>query len=142
VLHNNYDGITLGKSQAYRIVKSKTSTSKYIHIGQYLLLKSYFDFVFDKDQKGIFAFETQPCTCDLPLEQFRRSHVCFSFVMEFWSKGSCTALFVVDETFTTTGIIQHTLLFAVYYDGNNELVQLACGVCDIENASNWKWFIC
>ncbi len=27
------------------------------------------------------------------------------------------------------------------YDGNNELVHLAYGVCDIENTENWKWFI-
>jgi len=55
----------------------------------------------------------------------------------------CTAtpLSVVDGTLTTTGDIKHTLLFAVSYDGNNELVHLAYGVCDIENTENWKWFI-
>jgi len=135
------DGITLGKTQAHSIVKSKSSTSTHIHIGQYLLLKSYFDFLCDKDQNGTFVLETQPCTWDSSLEQFGRSYVCFSFVKEFWSKGGCTPLFVVDGTFTTTGIIKHTLLFAVSYDGNNELVHLAYAVCDIENANNWEWFL-
>ena len=26
-------------------------------------------------------------------------------------------------------------------DGNNELVHLAYGVCDVKNTENWKWFI-
>ena len=37
--------------------------------------------------------------------------------------------------------IKHTLLYAVSYDGDNELVHLAYGVCDVENTENWEWFI-
>ena len=83
------DGINLKKSHAFNIVQNKSSNSTHIHIGQYLLLKSYFEFLCDKDQNGTFVLETQPCTWDPSLEQFRRSYVCFSFVKEFWSKGGC-----------------------------------------------------
>ena len=84
--------------------------------------------------------ETQTCTWDESLEQFKRCHVCFSFVKTFWSNNGCISLFAVDGTFTTTGIIKHTLLFAVSYDGNNELVHLAYCICDIEITENWLWF--
>ena len=68
-------------------------------------------------------------------------YVCFSYVKEFWSRNGCTPLFAVDGTFTTTCIFKHTLLFAVSYDGNNQLVHFAYGVRDTENAENWKWYI-
>ena len=38
------DGINLKKSHAHNIVQSKSSNSTHIHIGQYLLLKPYFNF--------------------------------------------------------------------------------------------------
>ena len=131
----------LKKSQAPNIVKDKGQNSVSIHIAQYLLLKSYFDFLSLKDQEGNFMLETQSCTWDASLLQFKRSYVCFSFVKIFWNNNGCIPLFAVDGTFTKSGIIKHTLLFAVSYDGNNELVHLAYCICDIENTENWHWFL-
>ena len=65
----------------------------------------------------------------------------FFFLKQFWTNDGCVPLFAVDGTFTTSGVIKHTLLFAVSYDGNNELVHLAYCVCDVENANNWQWFL-
>ena len=135
------DGITLKKSHAHNVVQDKALNSVPIHIGQYLLLKDYFAFLSAKDETGTFVLETQTCTWDESLEQFKRCYVCFSFVRIFWSNNGCIPLFAVDGTFTTTGIIKHTLLFAVSYDGNNELVHLAYCICDIENTENWLWFL-
>ena len=135
------DGIHLTKSHAYKIVQTKSQNSVSVHLGQYLLLKSYFEFLCAKDESGTFVLETQFCTWNPLLHQFKRCYVCFSYVKEFWSRKGCTPLFAVDGTFTTTGIIKHTLLFAVSYDGNNELVHLAYCVCDIENTENWQLFL-
>ena len=106
-----------------------------------MLLKSYFDFLSGKDQNGTFILETQTCNWDASSGQFKRCYACFSFLKQFWTNGGCVPLFAVDGTFTTSGVIKHTLLFAVSYDGNNELVHLAYCVCDVENANNWQWFL-
>ena len=135
------DGISLKKSQAHNILKDKGQNNVSIHIGHYLLLKSYFNFLSQKNQEGTFILETQTCTWDASLEQFKRCYVCFSFVKKFWMNNGCVPLFAVDGSFTTRGIIKHTILFAVSYDGNNELVQLAYCICDNESADNWQWFL-
>ena len=135
------DGITLKKSHAHNVVQDKALNSVPIHIGQYLLLKDYFAFLSAKDETGTFVLETQTCTWDESLEQFKRCYVCFSFVKTFWSNNGCIPLFAFDSNFTTTCIIKHTLLFAVSYDGNNELVHLAYCICDIEHTENWLWFL-
>ena len=135
------DGINLKVSHARTIVTSKSQNNVCVHLGQYLLLQSYFDFLRQKDEQGTFVLESQMCTWNQSLNQFKRCYVCFSYVKEFWSRNGCTPLFAVDGTFTTTGIIKHTLLYAVSYDGNNELVHLAYGVCDVENTENWRWFL-
>jgi len=44
----------LKMSHAHNIVQTKSQNRVSIHIGQYLLLKSYFDFLCDKDEKGTF----------------------------------------------------------------------------------------
>ena len=135
------DGISLKKSQAHNILKDKGQNNVSIHIGHYLLLKSYFNFLSQKDQEGTFILDTQTCPWDASLEQFKRCYVCFSFVKKFWMNNGCVPLFAVDGSFTTRGIIKHTILFAVSYDGNNELVQLAYCICDNESADNWQWFL-
>ncbi len=39
------DGIHLTKSHAYKIVQTKSQNSVSVHLGQYLFLKSYFEFL-------------------------------------------------------------------------------------------------
>jgi len=46
-----------------------------------------------------------------------------------------------DGTFTTSGVFKHTLLIAVTFDGNNNIVILAFAACDIEDEENWVWFL-
>ena len=132
------DGINLKGLHARKIVQNKSQNCVTVHVGHYFLLKSYSDFLCEKDENGTFLLESQICTWNSSLHQFKRCYVCFSYVKGFWPRNGCTPLFAVDGTFTTTGIIKHMLSFAVSYDGNNQLVHLAYGVCDIENAENWK----
>ena len=108
------DGIHLTKSHAYKIVQTKSQNSVPVHIGQYLLLESYFEFLCAKDENGTFVLETQSCTWNPLLHQFKRCYVYFSYVKEFWARNGCTPLFAVDGTFTTSGIIKHTVETQVY----------------------------
>ena len=57
----------------------------------------------------------------------------------FWNEAKIKMV-VCDGTFTTSGVFKHTILLAVTFDGNNEIIILAVGICDIENADNWVWF--
>ena len=93
------DGIHLKESHARKIVQSKSQNSVTVHIGHYFLLKSYFDFLCEKDENGTFLLESQICTWNSSLHQSKRCYVCFSNVKEFWSRNGCTPLFAVDGTF-------------------------------------------
>jgi len=91
---------------------NKNSVS--VHIGQYLLLESYFEFLCANDEIWTLVLETLFCTWNPLLHQFKRCYVYFSYVKEFWARNGCTPLFAVDGTFTTSGIIKHTVETQVY----------------------------
>jgi len=38
-------------------------------------------------------------------------------------------------------VFKHTLLIAVTFDGNDNIVILAFAACDIEDEENWVWFL-
>ena len=58
---------------------------------------------------------------------------------EFW-RQSCIRFVTIDGTFTKLNDFKHTIMLAVTYDANNNLVVLAMGICDVENEPNWVWF--
>lgn len=64
-----------------------------------------------------------------------------SCTKEAWQAGGTIRLVAMDGTFTTTGYFSSTILLAVAYDGNNELVILAHAVVSGENEENWCWFL-
>ena len=136
----NSDGIHINKGQAHKIVQDISQNGVHVHIGQYLLLLSYVQFLQEVDQEGSFEIETGISTW-INKEQFKRMYVAFSYVKQFWRKGGCIPLYAVDRTFTTSGKFKQTILFAVSYDANNELVMLAYAICSIENEDNWNWFL-
>ena len=134
------DGLDLKAGQAHNIVQEKSLNGMHVHIGQYLLLPSYFDWLKEIDPDGNLVLETQPCSWTNK-EQFKRLYISFSYVQKFWRKGGCLPLYAVDGTFTMSGKFKHTILFAVSYDANNKLVMLAYAICDKENEDNWLWFL-
>lgn len=138
------DGMAIGRGQAHSIVRTLRVDSVPVHIGQYWLLKSYFATLQDKDPGGTFKLEMETKKKDWndwnPAPQFKRCYVAFSFTKHQWTVGS-VRIIVTDGTFTKTGIFTHTILLAVTYDGNNELVLLAYAFCPKENTENWVWFL-
>jgi hypothetical protein len=134
------DGMAIGRGQAHSIVNTLRVDSVPVHIGQYWLLKSYFAILEDKDPGGTFKLEMETKKKGWndwnPAPQFKRCYVAFSFTKHQWMVGS-VRIIVTDGTFTKTGIFTHTILLAVTYDGNNELVLLAFAFCPKENTDNW-----
>jgi len=62
VMTKESDGINLKVSHARNLVHSKSQNSVSVHLGQYLLLQTYFDFLHEKDEEETFVLESQMCT--------------------------------------------------------------------------------
>ena len=91
-------------------------------------------------EEGNVVIVTETCTL-INKKQVKRMYIPFSYVKQFWENGGCLPIYAVDGTFTMSGKFKHTILFAVSYDANNELVMLAYAICNIENEANWNWFL-
>ena len=130
------DGFDLKKGQAHSIVQEKSQNGIHVHIGQYLLLPSYLDWLNDIDPDGNLVLETQACSWENK-EQFKRLYISFSYIQKIWCKGGCLPLCANDGRFTTSGKFQHTILIAASYDANKNLVMLAHAIVDKENEDNW-----
>ena len=115
VMIKESDGINLKKTHASNIVNSKSQNSVCVHLGQYLLLQTYFDFLREKDEEGTFLLETQMCTWNHSLNQFKRCYVCFSYVKEFWSRNGCTPLFAVDSKLVFLWFLHIFLVFLCFF---------------------------
>ena len=109
-------------------------------IGQYFLLPGLFARFQAEDPLGYYALELRVCPWDHSKQQFVRYYICMGLSKEMWRQGNI-GLVVADGTFTTYGVFKHTMLIAVSFDGNNQIVVLAFAACDIENTSNWCWFL-
>ena len=134
------NGLDLKAGQAHSIVQEKSQNGMHVHIGQYLLLPSYLDWLKEIDPDGNLVLETQACSWTNK-DQFKRLYISFPYIQKFWRKGGCLPLYAVDGTFTTSGKFKHTILFAVSYDAKNKLDMLAYAICDKENEDNWLWFL-
>ena len=65
------DGLDLKAGQAHNIVQEKSLNGMHVHIGQYLLLPSYLDWLKEIDPDGNLVLETQACSWTNK-EQFKR----------------------------------------------------------------------
>jgi hypothetical protein len=132
-------GIELKASHAHSIVASKEASFLEHHIGQYMLLESYLDLLREADPSNAIVIEKRPCRWSPGHFQFKRYYIALSCVKQAWLKSG-VRIVAADATFTTSKHFKHTLLIAVTFDGNNELMILALAVVDIENGDNWLWF--
>ena len=132
-------GFTLKTGQAYRYVHERSSDTIHAQIGQYMLLPDLFQELKLQDPDGTHLLESQECSWNNDLKQFRRCYVALSFMKHFW-KRSLIRMIVIDGTHTKLNAFKHIILIAVTYDGNNEIVILAFAVVDVENKDNWVWF--
>lgn len=72
-------------------------------------------------------------------QRFYRLYVCFSSQPETWEQ-SCRPIIGLDGAFLKWDIKGH-LLAAVGRDGDNRIVPIARAVVEIENDTNWDWFV-
>ncbi|MQL87178.1 hypothetical protein Taro_019714 [Colocasia esculenta] len=71
--------------------------------------------------------------------RFKRFFVCF-YACKIGFENGCRCLLFLDGTFLKDKY-KGVLLAATALNGENELFPLAYGVCDVENESNWEWFL-
>ena len=132
-------GFTLGRGQAYRFVHERSADAVHAQIGQCVLLPDLFRELDSQDPDGTLLLESNDCPWNQNMQQFKRCCISLSFMKHFWKKA-IIRMVVVDGTHTKLDDFKHTILIAVTYDGNNEIVTLAFAVVDVENADNWVWF--
>jgi len=72
-------------------------------------------------------------------QRFFRLYVCFHAQKETW-KTTCRPIIGLDGAFLKWDIKGH-LLAAVGRDGDNRIVPIAWAVVEVENDTNWDWFV-
>ncbi len=76
---------------------------------------------------------------DCPDNQFKRMYICYDAVKKGFIAG-CRHTLGVDGCFLK-GPFKQQLLSAVGRDGNDQMYPVAWAVVDVENHSNWLWFM-
>lgn len=70
---------------------------------------------------------------------FQRFYICFKALSDCWKKG-CRKVIGLDGCFLK-GEVKGELLTAIGRDANNQVFPIAWAVVDVENKSNWTWFL-
>ena len=132
-------GISVKNGQANLAVRSKSHNTIEAQMGQHFWLPSLFAACKEDDPVGTFKLESIPCRWDQDSQHFCRCHVALSFAKRFWKHGRID-LVICDGTHTRGSAFKHIILFAVTFDGNNQLVTLAFAIVAVENSDDWVWF--
>lgn len=94
-------------------------------------------FLTNKDTK--FEIETIPGATIGSKQRFDRLYICFNSQRQSW-KQTCRPIIGLDGAFLKWDIKGH-LLAAVGRDGDNRIVPIGWAVVEIENDTNWDWFV-
>ena len=70
---------------------------------------------------------------------FQSFYICFDALKKEFKAGARRCI-GFDGGFLK-GVCRSQLLVAVCKDGNNQMLQLAWGIVEVENTFTWKWFI-
>ncbi|XP_052625692.1 uncharacterized protein LOC128132781 [Lactuca sativa] len=70
---------------------------------------------------------------------FHRFYICFKALSVSWKRG-CRRVIGLDGCFLK-GQVKGELLTAIGRDANNQVYPIAWAVVDVENKSNWTWFL-
>ncbi|XP_023753030.1 uncharacterized protein LOC111901412 [Lactuca sativa] len=70
---------------------------------------------------------------------FHWFYICFKALSDRWKKG-CRKAIGLDGCFLK-GQVKGELLIAIGRDANNQVYPIAWAVVDVENKSNWTWFL-
>lgn len=131
-------GHKISRSQAYQALQRKKSDTPEICVGQYFLLPGLIDTWRREDRHGTYKLETTAVTWSQK-RQFKRYYIAMSCMKRAWCHN-VVKIVVSDGTFTTGGYFKHTLLLAVSFDGNNNIIVLAVAAVYVEDGDSWLWF--
>ncbi|RID74972.1 hypothetical protein BRARA_B02045 [Brassica rapa] len=95
--------------------------------------------IYLQNEGSTFEIETVPRTTIGSKQRFYRLYICFRAQRESW-KQTCRPIIGLDGAFLKWDIKGH-LLAAVGRDGDNRIVPIAWAVVEIENDTNWDWFV-
>jgi hypothetical protein len=121
-------GVNLKYGQGNLAVKSKSDDTIEAHMGQYYWIPSLFKAYQENDPAGTYYVESDTCSSDQELSQFKRCYACLSIAKHFWSSAGIR-LIACDGT--------HIVLITTTYNSNNEIFVLAFAIVDVENSDNW-----
>ncbi|KAI2494021.1 hypothetical protein MHU86_20507 [Fragilaria crotonensis] len=124
----------------FKVIARKEEGEDLSMMWKYFILESYLNNLRIADSGASVYFQTISCPWRPTLAQFHRCYVALSTSKLAWECG-CIRIVIADGTFSKGGHFQQTLLLAVAFDGNNEIVLLALSIVDVENEDNWTWFV-
>lgn len=108
--------------------------------------EAHFDRIWDyqaevltRNPGSTFEIETIPGPKVGSKQRFYRLYICFQAQKESWKK-TCRPVIGLDGAFLKWDI-KGQLLAAVGRDGDNRVVPIAWAVVEIENDTNWDWFV-
>lgn len=133
-------GFELGLSQAYKVLQWVNEAPIETHIGHYFFLSSILRMWKRADPWGTYELETAPASWDENLDSFRRLYLAPSFASYAWQRCRMRCV-TLNSSFRTGGHFSHTILLAVTYDADDDIIILATGICDEESPTNWVWFV-
>ncbi|WZY96990.1 hypothetical protein YC2023_069319 [Brassica napus] len=95
--------------------------------------------IFRSNPGSTMDIETIPGATIRSKQRFYRLYMCFQAQKESWKK-TCRPVIGLDGAFLKWDI-KGQLLAAVGRDGDNRIVPIAWAVVEIENDTNWDWFV-
>ncbi|XP_056857175.1 uncharacterized protein LOC108839209 [Raphanus sativus] len=95
--------------------------------------------IFRSNPGSTMDIETIPGATVGSKQRFYRLYMCFQAQKESWKK-TCRPVIGLDGAFLKWDI-KGQLLAAVGRDGDNRIVPIAWAVVEIENDTNWDWFV-
>lgn len=123
-------------------IKAKTKVMKErrkTHEAHFDRIWDYQAEVFKKNEGSTFDIETIPGPTIGSKQRFYRLYICFHGQKESWKK-TCRPVIGLDGAFLKWDI-KGQLLAAVGRDGDNRIVPIAWAVVEVENDTNWDWFV-
>jgi hypothetical protein len=117
-------GLIIKHTQAHTICTIKQESGLHIYIGQFYFLESFFKLLQQQDPGGTFSLECTTAAWEATKPQFHWFYIALLETKHAWSNGM--QIMISDATFTRVSHLKHTLLLAVTFDGNNQLLVAPC----------------
>ncbi|XP_024016226.1 uncharacterized protein LOC112089707 [Eutrema salsugineum] len=123
-----------GKAKTKLLKERKAS-----HEAHFARIWDYQAEILQSNKVSVMEIETTPGPTIGSKQRFYRLYICFKAQRDAW-KNSCRPIIGLDGAFLKWDIKGH-LFAAVCRDADNRIVPIAWAVVEIENDTNWDWFV-